>query len=76
MAQTVKDLPAMWETQVQSLDREDPLDKGMVTHSIILPWREIHGQRSLTGYSPWGHRESDMTKRLTLSLFRGTQVNP
>ena len=76
MAQTVKDLPAMWETQVQSLDREDPLDKGMVTHSIILPWREFHGQRSLTGYSPWGHREPDTTKRLTLSLFRGTQVNP
>ena len=35
----------MWETQVQSLDREDPLDKGMVTHSIILPWREFHGTK-------------------------------
>ena len=57
-------------------DREDPLGKGMVTHASILPQREFHGQRSLTGYSPWGHRESDTTKRLTLSLFRGTQVNP
>ena len=57
-------------------DREDPLDKGMVTHASILPWREFHGQRSLTGYSPWAHRESDTTKWLTLSLFRGTQVNP
>ena len=35
----VKKLPAMQETQVQSLDREDPLEKGMATHSIILAWR-------------------------------------
>ena len=35
----VKNLPAMQETRVQSLGREDPLDKGMATHSIILPWR-------------------------------------
>ena len=39
MAQTVKNLPAMQETQVQSLGREDPLEKGMATHSSILPWR-------------------------------------
>ena len=32
-------LPAMWETQVQSLDWEDPLEKGMATHSSILAWR-------------------------------------
>ena len=36
MAQTVKNLPAMQETQVQSLSREDPLEKGMATHSNIL----------------------------------------
>ena len=35
----VKKLPAMQETQVQSLDQEDPLEKGMATHSIILAWR-------------------------------------
>ena len=35
----VKNLPAMQETQVQSLDREDALEKGMVTHSNILAWR-------------------------------------
>ena len=29
--------------------------------------REFHGQRSLVGYSPWGHKESDMTERLTVS---------
>ena len=39
VAQTVKILPAMWETQVQSLGREDPLEKGMATHSSILAWR-------------------------------------
>ena len=39
MAQTVKNLPAMLETQVRSLAWEDPLEKGMVTHSSILPWR-------------------------------------
>ena len=35
----VKNLPAMQETQVQSLDWEDPLEKGMITHSSILHWR-------------------------------------
>ena len=39
MAQTVKNLPAMWETQVQSLGQEDLLEKGMATHSSILAWR-------------------------------------
>ena len=38
VAQTVKNLPAMWETQVQSLGREDPLVKGMATHPSILAW--------------------------------------
>ena len=39
MAQLVKNLPAMQETQVQSLGHDDPLEKGMVTHSSILAWR-------------------------------------
>ena len=39
VAQSVKDLPAMQETQVQSLGGEDPLEKGMATHSSILAWR-------------------------------------
>ena len=39
MAQTVKSLPAMWETRVQSLGPEDPLEKEMATHSSILAWR-------------------------------------
>ena len=39
VSQTVKNLPAMWETQVQSLSWEDPLEKGMAIHSSILAWR-------------------------------------
>ena len=39
VAQMVKNLPAMWETQVRSLDREGPLEKEMATHSSILAWK-------------------------------------
>ena len=39
MAQIIKNLPAMQETGVGSLGQKDPLEKGMATHSIILPWR-------------------------------------
>ena len=39
MAQMVKNLPAVWETQVRSLGQEDSLEKGMATHSSILAWR-------------------------------------
>ena len=49
------------ETWVQSLGGEDPLEEEMATHSSILAWR-IHGQRSLAGYSSWGHKESDTTE--------------
>ena len=59
----VKILPAKWETQVQSLGREDPLEKGMVIHSSILAWRIPWTEEP--GYSPWGHKESDTTERLT-----------
>ena len=48
MDHTVKNLPEIQETQVWSLGQEDPLEKGMATHSSILAWR-IHGQRSLVG---------------------------
>ena len=61
MAQMVKNPPAVQETQVRSLGQEDPLEKGMATHSIILAWR-ISWTRSLVGYSTWGHKESDMTE--------------
>ena len=39
VAQLVKDLPAVQETRVRSLGREDPLEKGMATHSSVLAWR-------------------------------------
>ena len=44
-----------------SIHWEDPLEKGMATHSSILAWKS-HGQRSLAGYSPWGHKETDITE--------------
>ena len=67
LAQTVKNPPAMQETWVQSLGWEDPLEEGMTTDSNILAWRIPidRGQRSLAGYSPWSHKESDMTERLS-----------
>ena len=49
------------ETQVLSLGQEDTLEKGMATHSSILAG-EFHGQKSLVGYSPWSHKEWDMTE--------------
>ena len=63
VVQLVKNLPAVQETWVQSLDQEDPLEKGMETTPVFLPG-EFHGQRSLVGYSPWGHKELDTTERL------------
>ena len=39
----VKSLPAIWETEIHSLSQEDPLEKGMATHSSILAWAEEPG---------------------------------
>ena len=60
VGQTVKSLPAMLETWVQSLGQENPLEKGMATHSSLLAWRIP--QRSQVGYSPWGCEESGMSE--------------
>ena len=54
----------MQETRVQSLGGKDPLEEEMATHSSFLPG-ESHVQRSLAGYSPWGHKELDMTEQLS-----------
>ena len=62
-AQMVKNLPTMWETWVQPLGQEDPLEKGMAT-PVFLPG-EFHGQRRLARYSLWGHEMSDATEQLT-----------
>ena len=75
MAQMVKNLPAMQEKWVQSLGQEDPLEKGMATHSSILAWR-IPQQRSLAGYSPWGCKELDTIELLTLSLSNSEIKKP
>ena len=58
VAQRVKHLPTMLETQVQSLGWEDPLEKEMATHSSTL------GRRSVVGYSPWGRKELEKTEGL------------
>ena len=67
MAQKVKNLPAVLETQVRSLGWGDPLEEGVATHSSILSWR-IPWAEEPGGYSLWGGKESDMTKQLTLIL--------
>ena len=63
VAQTVKRLPSMWETWVQSLGWEDLLEKETATHSSTIAGKS-HGRRSLVGYSPWGREESDTTEQL------------
>ena len=113
VAQLAKNLPAMQNTPSRFLVQEDPLEKGMATHSTILwaslvaqmvknphavwetwvrswvgkiPWTrerlptpvvwpgEFNGQRSLSGYSRWGRKESDMTEWLSLFTFPHLQV--
>ena len=62
----MKNPPAMWETYVQSLGWEDPLEEGMAMHSSILAWR-IPMDRGLwwATYSSWGCKELDMTENLS-----------
>ena len=67
MAQWVKNLPIMQETQemqVQSLGGEDSLKEEMLPTPVFLPG-ESHGQRSLAGSNPKGHKESYMTEELS-----------
>ena len=65
---TVKNLPAMQETWVQSPGKEDPWEKRMATQFIILAWRI-----SLAGYSPWGCQELDTTEWLTYIMKWSSQ---
>ena len=64
VAQWVKNLLTMQETWVQSLGPEDPLEKGMQPTPVSLPG-ELHGQRSLAGYSSRGRKKSDTAEPLT-----------
>ena len=66
VAQTVKNMrQEMW---VQSLGWEDTLEEEMARSSVFLPG-ESYGQGNLAGYSPWDHKESDTTERLSLFLY-------
>ena len=58
----VKNLPAMWETWVQSLGQEDPLEKGMAAHSSILAWR-----------IPWTEEPGRLTQNFTMT-FSGSNT--
>ena len=60
--QTLKNLPAMQEIWARFLGQEDPLEKGMATHSSVLAW-EIPWTKEPGGYSLWDHKESQLSKR-------------
>ena len=64
MAQLVKNLPAMQETQVQFLGWKDLLEKVTATTPVFLPGKS-HEQRGLVGYSPWGCKELNTTATST-----------
>ena len=69
MAQMVKNLLAVQQTQAQSLGQEDfPWRREWLPTPVFLPGK-FCGQKSLAVYDPWGDKESDMTRQLTLSLF-------
>ena len=69
VAQLVKNLPAMQETWVRSWVGKIPWKMEWLSTPVFLPG-ESHGQRSLEGYSPCGHKEPDTTEWLTLSLSK------
>ena len=73
VVQRLKRLPAMWETWVLSLGREDPLEKEMATHSSILAWR-IPWKEKLGGLQSTGCKESDPTERLHFYLLTPREV--
>ena len=67
-----------WETWVRSLSWKYHLEEGVSTYSSILAWR-IPWTQELEGYSPQGHKESDMTERLSTahhpSRLRESQIH-
>ena len=63
----VKRLPTMQETRVQSLGWEDPLEKEMETNFSTLAWKISWTEEPGRLYSPWGHKESDMTVRFNFT---------
>ena len=82
VAQIVKNLPAVWEIRVWSLGWEDPLQKGMATHSSILawriPWTEELGELQFMGSQRLGHDWANDTQRhkeqILMHLFERTCI--
>ena len=69
----VKNSPAMQEaqeTRVRPLGGEDPLEKGMATHTSILAWRIPWTEEPRELFCPWGQKESDATEQLSFTLYR------
>ena len=62
VAQMVKNRPSVWETQVPSLGQEDPLEKGMATHSSFPAWRIPWTEEPGGLQSQEGHKELDPTR--------------
>ena len=54
--------PAVQEAWIQSLAREDPQEEDMATHASVLMGKTPWTEKSLAGYGPWGHKESDTTE--------------
>ena len=75
VAQMVKHLPIMWETQVQSLDWEDLLEKKMATHTRILAWK-IPWMVEPCKLQSMGCKELDMTEKLHFIHFTSTLTEP
>ena len=78
VAQMIKNLPVIQGTQVQSLDQEDPLEKGMATHSSILawriPWTEESGGLQFMGLQRVGHDGATNTDKIPFSSVRSVQL--
>ena len=74
MAQMVKNLPAMWETQVRSLGQEDPLEKGMAIHSSILAWRIPWTDATVHGVTKTQTRLSDEYVHFSLSCCEAFRI--
>ena len=72
--QTVKSLPAIWETQVRSLSWEDPLEKKEWQPTPVFLPGKPRGQRNLAGYSPWGREQTDMTETNTHTQLPGSSA--
>ena len=75
VSQKVRNLSIMQVTWAESLCWEDPLEKGMATHSSILAWRTSWSEKP-DGLQPMGSHDSDMTERLTHQFSSVTQSCP